>query len=218
MKKLFIITLILSSITGSMLAQPGYMGKKFTAGFSSNFFLSIRSKDPLSFGSYYIPGVKSTGGINISYVMPKNREIELEYSNFKDWNAEYFPEFLVFGNLEYIKQNSFGLSIKNFGRRSSAPLGKYLKLSLAYTNNYMSDNIDFVNAEKYWGFKAGLGIGAQRVLFDNIVIDYGINGFLNYVSQPNTYDSFSFSGNTAKSRIFSRELLYFHLGVSYLMF
>ena len=217
-----ILSIILFMSIGSIFAQPGYLGNKFSINLSGDFFLSVRSKDNQSFGDYYIPGIKSTGGINLSYIISNSKALELGYSTFKDWNADYSLEYRTFANLKYIKQNSFGLSLKSFFRNSTAPLGSYVKLTAAYTNNFFSDNINFTTSEKYPGFKLGVGFGRQRIIIDKIVIDYGVLGYINLIGNDEGFfnrisDMISMDSDES-TRIFLRDQIYIHLSIGYLIF
>ena len=45
MKKILLSFIILISILGSVFAQPGYLGNKFSVNLSGDFFPSVRSKE-----------------------------------------------------------------------------------------------------------------------------------------------------------------------------
>jgi hypothetical protein len=213
-KNILLITFLLYSPV-CIFGQSGYMGKKFSVNFSGDFLPAIRPERLFSMSGYTLSGIKSTGGFYASYVISEKKSIELGINHFKDWESKYDHDLDEITGTHFIKQNSIVFCIKNYYRNSIPPIGGYFKVSISFTDNQFSETIDFDVPIKKYGVKIGAGFGKQRVLFDQIVLDYGISANLNLIDVLN-FDNYP--EETPIMRIFIRDQLYIHFGIGYLLF
>jgi hypothetical protein len=189
MRKLIVITLLLTLGLISKAQIPGYMGKKHMFIYSPS--LSI-------FGSEY--RVKSSSGaakfyishnLTYNYVIKKRMTIGLlyEYSGFNVnvGTARYENDYTaIFGRF---RKHQFGLVYRKYFRSTNlAPLGTYMKFSLSAINSkttidpefneavlYDDNNPDKIIAIESWDVAPGFGIGKQFIVAKFIPLNFEVN-------------------------------------------
>ncbi len=257
------ITLLFYSF--AVAAQvPGYIGKRFSIGYSnylfpSLFFPSAKTTEPFTLG------LNTTHCINLNYVI-KNRtsfcfEIQTNKTglSIKEIQTYYALSSgnTLLGNVIYqtkdklpMQMNSINFSIgfKFFNRGFIAPLGKYWKLEFLliaskvryeknsfYYGAITPDNLIVtpigLGVYNYKSFAVAYTIGRQRIFKDVLIIDTGIRFGL--VPEPIIEEVISsvFDGSSnavwsmedqvksdVKFRLFTQQLISFHIGIGFLAF
>lgn len=201
---IFFITLSSFDFYGQV---PGYMGKRFTVGYSNmlcpNFF---------GFALNYSPDKAIfTHSFNINYIISKQREICLsaKYFNRKinhpsidpsDYNNK-IPDF------EKLSVIEFSLGFKRFNKSKFAPLGAYSKWEGQFFNckmnykDYLGNNFDPSSSDPTLVLKEGgsfnlkgIGVsysrGRQRVFSHKFVVDYGIRGTLMVITTSDASENY----------------------------
>jgi hypothetical protein len=159
------------------------------------------------------------------------------------YDVKYGGDFSMPASLTSI---NFGLGLKTFKRGFLAPVGRYNKLeflfmleTVTYKNTqFLKKNNDnypytydpFTAGEgtyKYKNFAIVYSIGRQRVLFNKLVLDYGIRfaytPSINVVSiivadNADKNDMENYYRNASRNRVFREQLLNFHIGIGFLAF
>ena len=139
---------------------------------------------------------------------------------------------------------NFGLGIKMFKRGFIAPVGRYKKIEFLFlleTVKYDNTNFRIVdpnNSDETIAYTAGNGIykyknvaisytiGNQRVLFDKLILDYGLRfaytpgvNIISYVAETESVGDMSGVYRFAsRTRIFREQLINIHIGLGFLAF
>ena len=251
--KLLLPALLFSFIITAQ--TPGYMGKHCTLGYSLNIFPSAVGASKKSTD----PGLNTTHCFNFEYVI-KNRTIfcmsvqtlktGMAYDgeiNTSSGSYEYAPKPYIPMQLH---STNVVFGFKFFKKGTFAPVGKYRKLELSllfsrltYGNrsfkfyDYYASSSDYVKIGtgdyRYNTFSINYTIGRQRVFFDRLVLDYGIQfsafpgivvgAVLGDVLDFNSsaYETTNLSDrfkNQSNVRLLTHQLVNFHLGLGFLAF
>ncbi len=263
MKRKILTLLLLSIIFCTSMAQiPGYMGKRFSVGYSNYFFpavigpkLNATSKsDGMGFNTTHCFNleytIKARTNFCISYQL-QNLGIKTNryyYQTINDGFStatvtyEYAPK--PYSNMK-LKTNSIGLGFKFYSKGTLAPVGKYKKIELLllfsnltypknsfYTDYYSQPTYTSIGNGNYnfSTFAITYTMGKSRVLFDKIVLDYGLRigalpagfiAFLNYdgnffTDAPNSYEKMF--RQDSNMRLLRQQVINAHIGISFLAF
>jgi len=172
--KLLSLFLLLSATAFSQVS--GYMGKRFTVGYSLSPMVSLPNDEAKvalvhSLGLSYVVGRRHEFVFNTAYSKKKDQPLEgLDHSSF-----------------------SFSLALKIYSRAriTSAPLGRYIRWDVLMNTNkisypgYSDEMYDYQNntsssvlrsggSVSYKSLGLAYGFGKQRIFFDNLVLDYGL--------------------------------------------
>jgi hypothetical protein len=243
--KLIILLSVISSVCFAQ-AIPGYMGYRFTVGYSNYFSPAFLSPTALA---YDPPGINGVHCLDIDYsIKPR--------TNFC-FTAQYLRSGVViksqygtgsqqvnyvgnFANPISLQSINIGLGFKFFKHGNLAPLGKYGKVELLILMETVTlDRKDFVrpdynantntaytgeNAFQYKDFALTYTFGRQRVFFNRLVLDYGIRLGFTPPAILAVGDSYSKSGlenelrNASLARLFNEQLINYHIGIGFLAF
>jgi hypothetical protein len=273
MKKIIIISVSLFYSSFSIAQIAGYMGRRFIVGYSANVSPALLS--PLANTSVSentganeeflnVAGLNVTHGVNIDYVIKRSTSFCVSGLMMKTglaYKGDYdIPSYLVTlygsGQINYkpsddrpVQLNVTSLTAGfKFNRGYLAPLGKYVKLDIAYFRQRVSfDPASFKpigsNTKKYApstdeyifhtvGF--GLSVGRQRIFFDRLVVDWGYRigiiptSFFQLTGANAIFDEFS-SGTDVNGiddqmkkkaifRLQGSQLINAHIGIGFLAF
>lgn len=239
LRKTIVFFLLTSTLCYGVNRPTGYMGKKLIV--SSRIGVSMLSFNPIDYttNQYFIP--KNIFGGSADYVMGRSAVCSFIYEGYKagvDYpnNINYYTK-KNFPAVLYA--NKFGLGIKLFRRGYYAPVGKYIKVEfqlitsetryekfiMTGTNKYKSLGI---TSYKFNTFSFNYTIGKSRILFDYLVLDYGIRlgvtpnifvltgEILDYSSSGNLSMESSNFDYYGKQKIFFQQLLNVHLNIGFL--
>jgi hypothetical protein len=171
----------------------------------------------------------------------------IEVSGYDPASQEYLNYTYMYSPVGdepiFVSTKTFGIGFKFFPTGSLAPLGKYKKLELLLLFSDVSySNNSFIINENYQGtysrgtigageytfktFALAYTLGRQRVLFDRIVLDYGIqfallpagffatlNGDEDFYSNSTIESNFR---SVTNARLFRYNIFNFHLGLGLL--
>lgn len=152
MRYRFLILFFIPSLI-SLGQVPGYMGKRFSIGYSNYFFLSALSPTANATSSGSELGINSTHCINLEYSI-KNRtnfclsvqksktgidpgEIYIENYDGSNYNSYYAKYSLKPYKPMQINSYNIGLGFKFFSTGSLAPIGKYKKVEVLLLLNHL---------------------------------------------------------------------------------
>ncbi|MFL5764235.1 MAG: hypothetical protein ACJ77K_09855 [Bacteroidia bacterium] len=237
MKKLLVISSFILIASGCFAQRmvPGYLGKRFTVGYTFNAAPNLSSIIYFYGGekfSYRGPLMKH--GMKVSYVTGR-REFSfnvrylakrIDNSAYRNSDIVILPDHERFNMIDYV------LSWKRFGSTKSAPLGGYYGWELFYSKGCMNYH-PYQRDDNYTGEKishsggkvesAGCGfsyaLGRQRIFYDKLVVDYGLSVSLLVWGRMNTQNIYEEYLEKNGPRSFS-EIPQFnvHLGFGYLAF
>ena len=256
-------SVLLIFIALSATAQvPGYMGKRFSIGYSNYFMLSgIGPTANASSASGNI-GVNTTHCFNIEYTIKRRTNfcLSLQSSNTGmdpgTINVQSFDP-ITSNNNNYtytysehpykpmqLHSINVGLGFKFFQTGTLAPIGKYKKLELLLMFNHLTyrssaftsfdsgvatNTIVGTGDYQFTTFAITYTIGRSRVLFDRIVLDYGIRfgvvpaEAISFVNSEGDFSSGSLDTETGfkydvNTRLFRSQIFNFHIGLGFLAF
>jgi hypothetical protein len=196
-----IVLLILAHTINKGNAQvAGYMGKRFTIGYSNYFFPAIMGPGALTGAKYGLasPGFNTTHCINLEYaVKPRtNFTASAQYLQtgigiryLYTTRSDEYTYRSNYSNPIVLSSVNIGLGFKFFRRGTLAPLGKYSKFELLmlfetvtydktqFTTQVNGNTTDATLGEgiyNYKNFTITYTIGRQRIFFNALVVDYGI--------------------------------------------
>lgn len=155
MRNKLILLFFVSSL--SSLGQiPGYMGKRFSIGYSNYFFLSALSPTANSSSSGAELGINTTNCINLEYTIRNRTNFCLSFQNSKtgiDPGDMYVESYNGYNYNSYtatysvkpykpmqITSYNIALGFKFFNSGSLAPIGKYKKLEILMLLNHLEYN------------------------------------------------------------------------------
>jgi hypothetical protein len=273
MKKLITISIFLCSVSFSIAQIAGYKGRRLIVGYSANVSPALLS--PLANTSVSenteankeflnVAGLNVMHGMNIDYVIKRSTSFCVSGLMMKTglaYKGDYdIPSYLAAiygsGQISYkpssdkpVQLNVTSLTAGfKFNRGYLAPLGKYVKLDIAYFRQRVSfDPAAFKpigsNTKKYMpstdeyifhtvGF--GVSFGRQRVFFDRLVVDWGYRigiiptSFFRLIDGNEVFDEFSSGSDPngiddqmkAKAifRLQGSQLINAHIGIGFLAF
>jgi hypothetical protein len=204
----------LVSVT-SIAQVPGYLGKRFSVGYSNYFFprstlispaFALVDEDKVSTEQVF----NSTHCLDMDYVLTPWVSICVAGQFSKMGMVKQGSEFYVerIGDVQYLPSSkkdmqlntiNLSLALKFFKERYMNPFGKYRKLeamlmmnkikvdedgffSTTYTQNGMQLTPYAVTGDtyKFNSLILAYTIGRQRILFDKLVLDWGIRFGVNY--------------------------------------
>lgn len=191
--------------TLSLQAQvPGYMGKKFSAGYDFHFYLGGVLPDTRTYDEAFTPSqhevfLNYIHEFHADYVLAKNYSIGLSYQSFKtgqyfEENEPYYPQNYTYSSSNYINMKCYSIVLNNkffFYKNGTglAPIGNYGELGIGIVNaqsivkmvgiynDYYTlkySNKKFLLQDVRTPIISG-GLGNQSIVFDRIIIDAGIN-------------------------------------------
>lgn len=198
------ITIAAIFLTQLMYAQvPGYMGKRFSLGYSNNFFIAGLGPTATqytgintvhSFNAEY--SIKNRTNFCLSFQVSKtgmamDREF-YQYMSGSNYSVSYYykpsPDVPML-----LQTKSLGIGFKFFAQGTLAPLGKYRKLELLLMFTHLTYPDNSFSVSQYDGYTTQTGrtslgsgdynfktfainytIGRQRVLLNCLVLDYGV--------------------------------------------
>lgn len=266
--KLLSLFVLISSISTSQVS--GYLGKRFTVGYSTYFMIGLKGPGANSAAAKHLfsSTINNTHCLNFDYTIKQRKNICVTLQYFKTGIAyskgeagffvsehgmgEYcYPDRVAYrGKFSVPAQLSsfnFGLGYKLFQKGCVAPVGKYQKFEflllfqkIKYDNkNFaMADPDNFNNPDipiaayglgeyTYRDVTLTYTIGKQRVLFDCIVLDYGLRiGLAPAGVGAVVFDDFFYDPSSieelykkeSRKRVFRHQLINFHLGIGFLAF
>lgn len=244
MKK-YILIIALLPILSFGQHNPGYMGKKFIVSYGLNLTPSVGT------GIFTNQADSEDGGFKIvakhaldfEYAFAKKFGLVLGLDAFSTYIAEdgdaridINGSSVDYTSIENAKISSTGFSVGIKAYQSHlAPLGDNWEYRLNYRSNTVAElqtTIDSLNLPggKFSQYGFTIGYNVNRILYDQLVLSFGINFNFNFalgdVSSDGLYlwdreftdeevlnDNFIGMANT---RVFYRELFYLKFGVGYL--
>lgn len=151
----FLILFLVPSLI-SVGQVPGYMGKRFSIGYSNYFFLAALSPTANSSTSGSELGINTTNCINLEYTIKSRTNFCLSVQksktgtdpgnmfvdyydgyNYYSYNATYSPK--PYKPMQ-INSYNIGLGFKFFNSGSLAPIGKYKKVEILMLLNHLEYN------------------------------------------------------------------------------
>jgi hypothetical protein len=201
MKKIIVLLSIVSLTAYSQVT--GYLGKRFTVGYSVTTFPALGAMPSSDEGELELKWKAIHCG-NIEYIVGKRSAliVGMQYSKYATrLNGIYVNGYnsttLNYDPVPYspaiISSTGLNLSYKFFGKRFLAPVGKYMKIDFLYLHNkvtlpekafsytdYSGSNAIKKNmnyGSKEYIFNAivlAATFGKQRIFFDVLAVDYGI--------------------------------------------
>jgi hypothetical protein len=252
----------------SIAQVPGYLGKRFSIGYSNYFFPRIPAisssigfidgdiPTERSFNSTHCLDMDYTIGSRVSFCMSGQfskmellkygSDLYVQKADKSYTYVYYFPP-----HRQDMQLNTVNISVgfKFFKSNYLNPVGRYRKWELIlimnkldmekngfyYTMNnqskpYLLSTVD----EQFASVAIAYTIGKQRVLFNKLVLDYGIRFGINYsyvfsdlniISALVESDSFTYDGSLAgklksqaNGRTFGAQLVNAHIGLRFLAF
>lgn len=264
MKKNIILYIVCSIAFFNSHAQvSGYMGKRFSIGYSNYFLPSILGPKVNGTSASDKIGINTTHCVNLDYIIKERTSFclslqtqKLGVNNVRYYNVEYVDPFGTnnYGSYQYnpkpfrfmqLKTYSVGLGFKFFASGSLAPIGKYKKVellllfsNLTYPKNAFEDtglNDPYTRTNIGTGdysfstFALTYTMGRSRVLFDRIVLDYGLRfgatpaGFFAFLNSDGDFSSNNLTPEKTfrqdtNMRLFRQQLVNLHIGISFLAF
>jgi hypothetical protein len=195
MKKtlLLIFAAFLSLTASAQRVIPGYMGKRFTVGFTEMF-------SPNFYGIYSTPspGPVFSHSLGINYVITKQTELCLAGRFYNRNIADVYYSPSARNDVNYLFKMStleYSFGFRRFYRSKFAPLGGYTKWEFMYLKGavkydpYQEYQYDYntqtnITISKsggkgsLHGFGASFSKGRQRVFEDKLVVDFGFRATL----------------------------------------
>jgi hypothetical protein len=273
MKKIIIISVFLFYSSFSIAQIAGYMGRRFIVGYSANVSPAVLS--PLVNTSMSgnteanreflnVAGLNVTHGVNIDYVIKRGTSFCVSGLMMKTgltYKEDYeIPNYLtsIYGSSDIRYRSSDDRPIQlnvtsltaglRFSRGAVAPLGKYVKLDIAYfrqrvsfdpeafkqTGSYKKEYVQLTDQYTFNTVGFGFSFGRQRVFFDRLLVDWGTRigiipgAFFRVAGMTGFFDEFS-SGTWSNGlddqmkekaiyRLQGSQLLNFHIGIGFLAF
>lgn len=216
------ITLFFFAIVSvNLWAQvPGYMGKRFSIGYSNYFAPRIPSMGSVFSYSYSGNEMEMatnrsfnyTNCIDVDYILNSKISLcvatqfsKMDFCKYGSYFSLYNYSSGVSSDIYYsppkgknmdLKTTNFSIGFKFFKKRYENPLGRYRKMELILVNDkvlmdknefYYDLNYPYAAMKytvpdapyKYKSVVFAYTMGKQRVLFDKIVLDYGLRIGLN---------------------------------------
>lgn len=249
------VTLLALFISSFIAAQtPGYMGRHCMIGYSNNFFVSALGANTKSTEV----GINSTHCFNFEYVIKNRTNFCLSFQTLKTGlEPDESYDYSNYGNAEYdpkpyvpmqVRSTNIALGFKFFRKGTFAPVGKYRKIEmmlLLSKLNYEKNSFTYYDYNSSSTIRTSLGkgeynfssfaiaytFGRQRVLFDRLVLDYGIQvavfpGIVLNTLGDGLFELGSSTGNimeydlqrSTSMRLFTHQLFNFHIGLGFLAF
>ena len=195
MKTKILIFFLLFVFNLRIISQiPGYMGKRFTVGYSTSLCPNFISGD---FGLNYHRSFL-THSLNLAYVYSVKREITLSvrYNSRKIFYYTYIPNsYGITETIEKFSSIEYSLGLKKFNRAKLAPLGAYSKWEAIFIAShvnykpYETENQNYSFGEpltisnpggtiKFKSIGGAYTRGWQRIFGDKYVVDYGAKGMM----------------------------------------
>jgi hypothetical protein len=267
MKKIITFFFVFILSITSIAQVPGYLGKRFSIGYSSYFFPRIAAlSSSIGFIDGDIPterSFNSTHCLDMDYAIGTRISFCLSGQFSKVELLKYGSDLYVqhgttYTNVVYLpphKQdmqlNTVNISVgfKFFRSRYLNPVGRYRKWEVIlimnklemekngfyYTMNNQSKPYPLsIVDEQFQSIVIAYTIGKQRVLFNKIVLDYGIRFGINYsyvfsdlniVKELVEWDNFDYDASLAgklksqaNGRTFGAQLVNAHIGLRFLAF
>ncbi len=246
----YLLSVLIVSLAFVTQAQPGYQGKKFLTTYNLRFVPALTNKNFHS-KSGVLPGdFNLTHIANIEYVVSRKVSLGMRYSftrtsvdmNFID---EKSP-FNIYKNRDDLAFKAYvhgiGFYTKMFygGHQNLAPRGSYMTLQAdAYYTMVKDSYVNNSTVGNYWGnFSIGIGFGKQMIVFDRLVLDYGIEsnlcvpgilGSTIYKMRFDVDDEYDYDDTSApdkisdlqkivNGRVFDMYMVMFKLGIGFLAF
>jgi hypothetical protein len=265
------ITILLLTLSVGAIAQvPGYMGKRFSIGYSNYFMLSAIGPTANADNADGTVGINTTHCLNLEYAIKRRTNfcftvqtgktgmdpgglLYVTPYNFYNGSSNYT---YTYGEHPFkpmqIRSVNIGLGFKFFQQGTLAPIGKYKKIEALWMVNHLTyKSTAFTTYYGSTSQTAALGtgdyvyntiaftytMGRSRVLFDKMVLDYGIRFgvmpapvlrvvfagfFYDLPSSSNAYYSSTYYDDVFKTsvnnRLFRSQLFNFHIGLSFLAF
>lgn len=235
---ILLITLFVSNIALGQIS--GYQGKRFL--FSADGLLSPCLSNPNANGNKGVLYMNFRKSFSLEYVINRKTALTFSYINF---NSKIEPgEHQVYYNgdnyniegLLGLRTSTLALGVKLFTKDWIAPLGSFVKFDFEYmissldsfseltaTSYFNNDPVleDFDHEKKYYHTGIYMTIGEQRIVFDRIVLKFGIRAGVVFmaprsIDQP--IDSDKYLNYLTKRRLFTSSLLNFQLGVGILLY
>lgn len=210
MKNLVFFILCLGLIGCANAQVPGYMGKKFLAGYN----LNLGFGDPLFTDVW---GVYPKHCLSTDYVISRQTMIGLNYeylsAKVTGDNSNSDQSSGAWERLSHFSNHNIGINFTVFPRRNGtvAPLGRYIKFKAFYGVYHVSRDIHvlyqdqmyneyekvYSNTAVYKSWGLGLGYGSIRMIGKNITLDLG--GEMNVaLKQFNGIEDQFYSNNTSR--------------------
>lgn len=229
MRFLLPIFIFFASILASY-AQPGYQGKKLSFGY--NLVVSPAFSGPTYNGGKGIGAFNLMHTGRVDYVLTRKTAIGLLYSFSRtgvNYTLNVFGNNIYKGNPLKAISNGIGINYRVFfgGATSLAPIGKYLDLEVQLLTTLVKDKLIGQDVLRTHYFLAAFSLGRQKVIFNSLLLDYGVRFGL----VPQVISSYLLSSNTqfdnnghltgdvkgkTALRIFSQQVIGVRLGLSFL--
>jgi hypothetical protein len=269
MKKKYIFFIFILTSCCLTAQVPGYMGKRFSIGYSNYFMLSLLRPSANAHNAGISLGINTTHCLNLEYAIQRRVNFcfslqrgktgmdpgGLNYSQKDIYNGSTYTYF--YGGNPYkpmqIRSINIGFGAKVFQKGTLAPIGKYKKVELLWTVNHLTYNNTAFTAYNgsiaqtatigsgdyvYNNIALAFTMGRSTVLFDKIVLDYGVRFGLfpssdlrslapdildfrpgNFRSSSSRYIYYEgYFRTDVNNRLFRSQLFNFHIGLSFLAF
>lgn len=188
MRYRFLILFLVPSLI-SVGQVPGYMGKRFSVGYSNYFMMAGIGPTANSTSAMGDPGLNTTHCVNFEYTIKNRTNFCLSIQKSKtgmDPGDIYVQEYIGTNsysyNLKYdvkpykpmqISSFNIGLGFKFFQSGTLAPIGKYKTLELLMLFNHLEYKKNgFVYYDSYTNQYVSKQIGRGDYNFNTIAISY----------------------------------------------
>lgn len=259
MKNRIAILFVLIAFSGFAQKVPGYLGKRFSIGYAANcspallnpnangddIGLNLTHELNLEFT------IKRRTNLCLMYQFFNtgvgSPSVTVQGQDPYGYYAEY--KYIYRGTKPFqLHTTCYGIGFKFFRKGTLAPVGKYGKLDLIlYFSDLTYEKSNFVKNDVYNGtreldqsvgsgeynyktFGLAYTLGSQRILFNCLVLDYGVRvavlpaGALTFLAEreelisDTSSDYFSGCRRQTNYRLFGHQFLNVHIGLGFLAF
>ncbi len=238
-KRLLILFIVLFVSNIALGQISGYQGKRFL--FSAVGLFSPCLSNPNANSNQGWKYMNFRKSFSLEYVINRKTALTFSYINFNSTIDPGEQQIFINGDNYYIegllglRTNTLAIGVKLFTKDWIAPLGSFIKFDFEYmissldsvseltANSYYNNDIeleDFDNGKKYYHTGIYMTIGKQRVVFDRILLKYGIRAGVVIMAPrgvDQSIDSDKYLNYLIKRRLFSSSILNFQLGVGVLL-
>lgn len=203
----YILLCCLVSLGLTSQAQPGYRGKKLLLLYNCRFIPTFTNYN-YSANQGTLPNeLGSAHEVSLEYVITRKQSLGLRYSYSRssvdmtliDEDDQPFDIYANSGTKPFKSYvHGIGIYTKRFyyGYENLAPRGRYFSLHAdAYYSMLKDSYINNTLMAGYWGnFSVGFGIGKQLIIFNRIILDYGLESNI-CIPAASTVNTETFSGS-----------------------
>lgn len=207
-------------ITSSLIAQPGYQGKKLALGYSSSLGLSFLGNSYSQAETVASLLIKHTGSLEYTVGRFTSLGLAVGFQRLGSDNLTQLEP--VFERPVYAKIRNIqpSLYVKFFSKKHGnlSPFGLYYKLMLSQNFYKAVDNINNKPlAQNYNNYGFTLGIGKTRIFMNSIIFDYSVDLGLNLsLNNDNKTADAENINDEIEDAIFTSNVILIKLGIGWL--